>query len=149
MGRILAVVAWGNISISIYIEATMYGAFIRQARVSRGLTQVELARIVGIEQPNLSAYENDRQMPSADVLNRILVGCGYLLEATAGERRLICPLPGTAPTTDKRSRPGPDGPTWVGESASDRPQQNDELSAMKLEQVLALADAIRLSRAGS
>src|ERR1700737_2864293 len=90
------------------ILVSMYGAFIKQVRVSRGLTQVELARTVGIEQPNLSAYENDRQMPSADVLNRILVGCGYLLEATAGGRRIVCSLPRAPWFADEhlRSEPG-------------------------------------------
>jgi len=125
----------------------MYGAFIRQARVSRGLTQVELARIVGIEQPNLSAYENDRQMPSADILNRILLGCGYLLEATAGERRLICPLPGSRRTTAPNPRFGPEASIQLGESTAMAAGPDDELSALKLEQVLALADAIRLSKA--
>jgi len=125
----------------------MYGAFIRQARVSRGLTQVELARIVGIEQPNLSAYENDRQMPSADVLNRILVGCGYLLEATAGERRLVCPLPGSRRTTSPDPRFGLDASMQFSVSTPNPRPPDDELSALKLEQVLALADAVRVSKA--
>ena len=125
----------------------MYGAFIRQARISRDLTQVELARIVGIEQPNLSAYENDRQMPSADVLNRILVGCGYILEATAGERRLVCPLPGSRRTTTPDRRFGLDASLQISESTPKLRRPDDELSAFKLEQVLALADAVRVSKA--
>ena len=125
----------------------MYGAFIRQARISRDLTQVELARIVGIEQPNLSAYENDRQMPSADVLNRILVGCGYILEATAGERRLVCPLPGSRCTTTPDPRFGLDASMKISKSTPEPPRPDDERSALKLEQVLALADAVRVSKA--
>ena len=125
----------------------MYGAFIRRARVSRDLTQVELARIVGIEQPNLSAYENDRQMPSADVLNRILVGCGYILEATAGARHLVCPLPGTRPTATPDPEAGLGASLPVSESTPNPRRPDDELSARKLEQVLALADAMRESRA--
>jgi transcriptional regulator with XRE-family HTH domain len=123
----------------------MYGAFIRQVRASRGLTQVELARIVGIEQPNLSAYENDRQMPSADVLNRILVGCGYILEATAGKRRVVCPLPGSRCASTPDSRFGLE--IRIRESKIENRRPNDELSALKLEQVLALADAVRMSKA--
>jgi transcriptional regulator with XRE-family HTH domain len=123
----------------------MYGAFIKQARVSRGLTQVELARLVGIEQPNLSAYENDRQMPSADILNRILAGCGYLLEATAGDRRLICPLPGSRPTTGPHLLFGRDVSNQSRDPATKPPRPGDELSAAKLEQVLAIADAFRFS----
>ena len=125
----------------------MYGAFIRQARVSRDLTQVELARIVGIEQPNLSAYENERQMPSADVLNRILVGCGYILEATAGEKRLVCPLPGSRRTTSPNPRFGPDASLQISVPTPNPRPPDDELSALKLEQVLALADAVRVSKA--
>ena len=125
----------------------MYGSFIRQARISRDLTQVELARIVGIEQPNLSAYENDRQMPSADVLNRILVGCGYILEATAGERRIACPIPGSRRTTSPDPRSGKDGSVQFSVSTPNPQPPDDELSALKLEQVLALADAVRESKA--
>jgi transcriptional regulator with XRE-family HTH domain len=124
----------------------MYGSFIKQVRLSRGLTQVELAGLIGIEQPNLSAYENDRQVPSADALNRILVGCGYLLEATAGERRIICPLPRSAWVADKQLRSEPAAPLGSEQSASIEPDRNDELSAVKLEQVLALADSIRWAK---
>ena len=127
----------------------MYGTFIRQARTSRGLTQVELAKTVGIEQPNLSAYENDRQMPSADVLNRILVGCGYFLEATAGDRHLICPLPGSRNVTTFDPRLVPDTSLQFDKSTAKPQLPDDELSAFKLEQVLALADAVRVSKAAA
>ena len=71
----------------------MYGAFIRAVRESRRLSQETLADVVGISQPNLSAYERDRRVPTADTLNRILVACGYELAATAGDRVIHCPLP--------------------------------------------------------
>ena len=56
----------------------MYGAFLRSVRESRGLTQLELGEITGIAQSNLSAYENDRQVPSIDIVNTIVVGCSGL-----------------------------------------------------------------------
>lgn len=71
----------------------MYGTFIRQVRTSRNLTQAQLAEVVGISQPNLSAYENDRRSPSLEVANRIVVACGYELVADAGPRQVACPLP--------------------------------------------------------
>ncbi len=71
----------------------MYGRFVRRVRTSRGLSQSELAEVAGVPQPNLSAIENDRRMPSADTLNKILVACGYQLMAVAGERHIPCPLP--------------------------------------------------------
>lgn len=71
----------------------MIGAFIRDVRESRGLSQVQLADIAGVSQPNLSAYENGHRVPTADTLNRIVVVCGYLLSATAGHRRVTCAVP--------------------------------------------------------
>jgi len=57
------------------------------------LTQRELAEISLIPQPNISAIEGGRRLPSADTLNRLLVACGFELTATAGERTIFCPLP--------------------------------------------------------
>ena len=74
----------------------MYGAFIRRVRESRGMSQETLAEVSGIGQPNLSAYERDRRVPTADTLNRIVVACGYELAATDGERVMFCPLPAAA-----------------------------------------------------
>ncbi|HVE46660.1 MAG TPA: helix-turn-helix transcriptional regulator [Acidimicrobiales bacterium] len=71
----------------------MYGTFIRAVRESKGLTQDQLARTVGISQPNLSAYERNRRIPNANTLNKLLVACGYQLAAADGTRVLYCPLP--------------------------------------------------------
>lgn len=71
----------------------MYGTFLRELRASRGLSQGDLASVVGISQPNLSAYERDRRVPSADTLNRLVVACGYQLVARAGDRVVACGLP--------------------------------------------------------
>lgn len=71
----------------------MYGAFLREVRTSRNLTQAQLADVVGISQPNLSAYENDRRSPTLDVLNRIVVACGFQLVADGGSQQVRVPLP--------------------------------------------------------
>jgi uncharacterized protein len=44
---------------------------IRAERVAAGLSQSQLSRAAGVSQPNLSAYENGRRMPSPEVLDRI------------------------------------------------------------------------------
>ena len=130
----------------------MYGEFIRNVRRSRRLSQVQLAQIVGINQPNLSAYENDRQVPSADTLNKILVGCGYLLEAVSGNRRIQCPLPraGWFPDeeypSDDAARPVVEVASIMGDGTEGR---DPETRALHIEQVLALADALRESKAVS
>jgi transcriptional regulator with XRE-family HTH domain len=84
----------------------MYGSFVRAVRTSRGLSQSEHASISGVSQPNLSAIEHDRRVPSADTLNRLVVSCGYELAAVAGDAAVFCPLPrgGWFPDEDD---PGP------------------------------------------
>lgn len=84
----------------------MYGSFVRRVREARGLSQAQLAAVTGIPQPNLSAIEHDRRLPSADTLNRIVVACGFELAAVAGERTVFCDLPlvGWFPDEDD---PGP------------------------------------------
>ncbi|MGI8492606.1 MAG: helix-turn-helix domain-containing protein [Acidimicrobiales bacterium] len=72
----------------------MYGAFIREMRRSRHLSQEALAGIAGISQPNLSAYERGRRIPSADTLNKLALACGYQLAATDGDKHIWCALPG-------------------------------------------------------
>jgi predicted nucleotidyltransferase len=44
---------------------------IRVERRAAGLSQSQLAQAAGIPQPNLSAYENGRRVPSPEVLERI------------------------------------------------------------------------------
>ena len=44
---------------------------IRAERLAAGLSQSQLARAAGVPQPNLSAYENGRRVPSPEVLERI------------------------------------------------------------------------------
>lgn len=44
---------------------------IRAERRAAGLSQSQLARAAGVLQPNLSAYENGRRVPSPEVLERI------------------------------------------------------------------------------
>jgi transcriptional regulator with XRE-family HTH domain len=110
----------------------MFGAFLLDLRRSRGLTQAELAAVVGIDQPNLSAYEHDRRTPSAETLHRIVTACGYRLVAEAGERRIALAPP---PTPRVASDPH-DEPPVVG-SADPR------VRGEALEQLLRLAEATR------
>lgn len=49
-----------------------FGERLRQLRNDKDLTQPELAEAMGIEQSYLSKLENDKSLPSNDVLNRIL-----------------------------------------------------------------------------
>ncbi len=75
------------------------------------MSQAELAQVSGVSQPNISAIENNRRLPSADTLNRLVVSCGYELAAVAGERAVYAPLPtvGWFPDEDLPP-PSPDDP---------------------------------------
>lgn len=52
------------------------GKRLREARESKGLTQKELAELLGISAATLSKYENDTQAPSADTLGNMSVILG-------------------------------------------------------------------------
>ena len=84
----------------------MVGSFVRSLRRARGMTQRELAEVSGIPQPNISAIEHDRRVPSADSLNRLVVACGFQLTAVAGETAVPCPLPEVGWFPDE-ALPGP------------------------------------------
>lgn len=94
----------------------MYGSFIRELRASQRLSQADLAATVGISQPNLSAYERDHRVPTADTLNKLVVACGYQLAATHGCDVVYCPLPvaGWFPDDD-------DPPAEPGDPADEPP----------------------------
>lgn len=56
---------------------------IRELRNQRGLTQVELAAVLGVSKSVISSYENGIHLPPYDILTRLSelfgVSCDYLL----------------------------------------------------------------------
>ncbi len=70
----------------------MYGTFVRDMRESRGMTQAELAEVSGLKQPNISALEQGRRMPTIETLHRLATSCGYELAAISGDVSLRLPL---------------------------------------------------------
>ncbi len=97
-----------------------------------------LADIAGITQTNLSAYENDRRLPTAETLNRIVVAAGYRLVAEAGLARVPCPLPTCFEPPLPPVHPG-DPPAT---SPRYGPATPPNMRAAAVEAVLGLADAI-------
>ncbi len=140
----------------------VYADFIRRVRLSRGLSQGQLARTTGISQPNLSAYENGRRTPNADALNRIVVACGYQLAALGGPSAICCKLPraGWFPDDDlcdydAAPAVGGNRGTLIGqrdptdppdEPPPVTPQTSPEERSRRLMDVLALAEATRAHR---
>lgn len=120
----------------------MYAEFLKQLRTSRGLSQAVLAEISGISQPNISAFENGRRVPTLDVLNRIVVACGYQLVAEAGPNQVRCPLPkaGWFPHEDlpPSSADDPEGSDPPVPPAATAAQRGEILA-----ELLDLTDAVR------
>ncbi|MGI8984789.1 MAG: helix-turn-helix domain-containing protein [Acidimicrobiales bacterium] len=120
----------------------MYGTFVRAVRKARGLTQRQLADVSGVRASNISAVENDRRVPSADTLNRLLVGCGFELAAAAGDRIVYCPLPvaGWFPDEDLPSRD-------PGDPADEAPALDRSASVEeRVRAVTAVLDAVDATR---
>lgn len=55
------------------------GLMIYDARTSVGLTQKKLAEIAGVSEASINTWENGRQSPTADKLDKVLKACGYEL----------------------------------------------------------------------
>lgn len=127
----------------------MYGASIREARESRGLSQVQLAEVSGIAQANISAIETDRRRPSAETLHRLLTACGFELVAMAGPHAIPLPPPLHDDDPDvlrdllSTNRSG-DDPSELGRAA-DPATTNDQRSRV-LRAVLDASEAIIRSR---
>lgn len=61
----------------------MLSAHIRQLRMLRGMTQTELARILGVSKQSVSNWENDNIQPSVEMLVKLCrcfsVSADYML----------------------------------------------------------------------
>lgn len=63
--------------------AVSAASLIRQARVSAGLSQSELARRAGMSRSVINVYEHGHREPGADALIHVLVAAGHTLTAAA------------------------------------------------------------------
>ena len=81
---------------------TIAAHLIRRARRMSGYSQQELARLAGIPQSVLSAYERGRRQPSVAAADRILRAAGYRIALKPGvdESRSSALLPGLLDFTD-------------------------------------------------
>lgn len=75
----------------------MFNQRIRELRVSQNMSQVELARRLGVTKQSVSNWENDNIMPSIELLIRIArvfgVSTDYLLGMTDTETLDVSGLP--------------------------------------------------------
>jgi transcriptional regulator with XRE-family HTH domain len=68
------------------IEDQVAGALLLSARTRLGLSQTTFARLLGVAQPTLSAYESGRRQPTLPTLMRLLGRAGFDLRLEVVEQ---------------------------------------------------------------
>lgn len=61
------------------------------------MSQQDLAGASGVAQPNISAIEHGRRVPTAETLQRLIEGCGFNLLVRAGAHEFVVPSPDDIP----------------------------------------------------
>jgi transcriptional regulator with XRE-family HTH domain len=69
------------------------GARLRAARTATGLSQASLGKLVGVEQPHISAMENGARSPSVEVLRMLAAALGVSVHWLCGEDAAHAALP--------------------------------------------------------
>jgi transcriptional regulator with XRE-family HTH domain len=77
-------------------------------RVSRGMSQAELARMIGMRQPNIARLESGGHEPSLSTLARLssVLGVDFSVEVKRGHLRLRNPVHGNAAPAPRRPAHG-------------------------------------------
>ena len=86
----LAVHARAPIYLIGYARTVDAGRFIRERRLSNGLTQAQLALRAGSTQAAISRLERGELSPTVDTIERLLAVMGEEAEMVAGRRPLDC-----------------------------------------------------------
>ena len=78
------------------MEMTMFSTRLKELRLSKGITQVELAKSLGVTKQFVSNWENDNIQPSIDMLIRIAgyfsVSTDYLLGLSSSQPLVVAGL---------------------------------------------------------
>lgn len=98
-----------------------FGNILKRIRQENNLTQEELAKKINTSRSNIANYENDKNMPSIDILEKLskIFGCSidYLLGKTAensisiSDKIYMCPVYGQIPAGE---------PNWAEECIEGR-----------------------------
>lgn len=93
-----------------------FGNILKKIRIENNLTQEELAKKINTSRSNIANYENDKNMPSIDILEKLskIFGCSidYLLGKTTensisiSDKIYMCPVYGQIPAGE---------PNWAEE----------------------------------
>ena len=120
------------------------GRVLRDLRIERGLTQVELAQGAGVSKSMLSLYEGEKQRPQLDTLEKLLDALGVRL----GELAARLESRPTEQTADSKRR-GPRRSTPRAGEVSSRPGAPEasgleaEASGLEAEAAAAATQVLR------
>lgn len=76
--------------------------YIREAREKAGLTQKELAAIVGVHPSTFNGYEKGNHDPKSDLLAKIADACGVTVDYLLGKSERPTPVPENEPISSNR-----------------------------------------------
>lgn len=81
-----------------------FGHFLRRYRIKHGISQRELARILGIHQARICQMENAYYSPSITVMHRITYQLGYGITLSFKERKCEGNFSTTTTTVELKSK---------------------------------------------
>ncbi len=67
--------------LTVFLEEMSIGKQLKNARLSAGLTQIQLSKASGVSQGAITAYENDLQNPTAERLAALAKALGVPMES--------------------------------------------------------------------
>jgi transcriptional regulator with XRE-family HTH domain len=111
------------------------GRVLRDLRIERGLTQVELAQGAGVSKSMLSLYEGEKQRPQLDTLEKLLDALGVRL----GELAARLESRPTEQTVDSKRR----GPRRSRSGVSEASGLEAEASGLEAEAAAAATQVLR------
>jgi transcriptional regulator with XRE-family HTH domain len=99
---------------------------VARLRIRRGLTQAQLAELVGTKQPSIARLESGQVAPRLSFLRRVVEALGGTLTITIAapdlDEQLVSPVPGSAASSTERQ--GEDGAVFEALlHVSDSPSQ--------------------------
>lgn len=68
------------------MQKIAYGTIIKNIRRQKGLTQKELASIIGLDKTTISAYEREKIMPPTDIFLNICNVCNVKIYFKYGNK---------------------------------------------------------------
>lgn len=69
-----------------------FGLHLKELRKNKGMTQKQVADLIGLKEPTIGGYENNLSMPPSKILMKLANVFGITIDSLLGrdERRMVC-----------------------------------------------------------